>query len=65
MPKMKTNKSVSKRFKKTASGTFKRNKTKRRHLMTCKTRGQKRNFKDQPLVEATDSKRFAVLLPYA
>ncbi|OVE73687.1 50S ribosomal protein L35 [bacterium B13(2017)] len=65
MPKMKTNKSVAKRMKKTATGKFKRNKTRRRHLLTCKNRKQKRSFKEQPLVENNDSKRLSVLIPYA
>jgi large subunit ribosomal protein L35 len=65
MPKMKTNKSVSKRFKKTASGLFKRNKAKRRHLMVNKTSKQKRQSRQVALVHKTDSKRLQVLLPYA
>jgi large subunit ribosomal protein L35 len=65
MPKLKTNKSVSKRFKKTASGLFKRNKAKRRHLMTSKNAKQKRQFRQTAIVKLVDSRRLAVLLPYA
>lgn len=64
MPKMKTNKSVAKRIKKTATGKFTRNKAKARHLMTSKTRKQKRSFKEVPCVHKTDAKKFQVLLPY-
>lgn len=65
MPKMKTNKSVAKRVRKTASGKFKRGMSRRRHLMTCKTSKQKRGFRETPTLEKNDEKRLSVLLPYA
>jgi large subunit ribosomal protein L35 len=65
MPKMKTNKSVAKRLKKTATGKFKRGKTRRRHLMTCKNAKQKRGFREKPLVEKTNLRKVNTLLPYA
>ena len=37
MPKMKTNRSAAKRFKKTKSGLFKRSKGYRRHLSASKS----------------------------
>jgi len=64
MPKMKTNKSVAKRLSKTATGKFKRNKTRRRHLLVCKSAKQKRGFRDRPVVAKSDMKRLKVLLPY-
>ncbi|MBN2144257.1 MAG: 50S ribosomal protein L35 [Candidatus Aureabacteria bacterium] len=65
MPKLKTNKSVSKRFKKTASGLFKRNKTRRRHLMISKNTKQKRQFRKKVIVKQQDAKRLSRLMPYA
>jgi large subunit ribosomal protein L35 len=37
MPKLKTHSGAAKRFKKTASGKFKRGQTKMRHILTSKT----------------------------
>lgn len=65
MPKVKTNKSVSKRFRKTASGKFKRHQSKRRHLMVSKNASKKRQMRSAPVVHATDEKRLRILLPYA
>lgn len=65
MPKMKTNKSVAKRMKKTGTGKFKRGKTKRRHLMTCKNAKQKRNYREESVMDKSDTKRLKVLMPYA
>ena len=63
--KMKTNKSVAKRFKKTASGKFLRSKARRGHLMTSKNAKRKRAYRLKGAVEKTDSARLKVLLPYA
>lgn len=65
MPKLKTNKSVSKRLKKTASGKLKRGRTRRRHLMTSKNAKQKRSFRKTPMVKGVDAKRLSLLIPYA
>jgi len=42
MPKMKTNKSVKKRFRVTGTGKIKRNKCNRRHLLSGRTTKRKR-----------------------
>ena len=45
MPKMKTKKSVAKRFKVTGTGKIKRTHDGRNHILTKKTRKRKRNLK--------------------
>ncbi len=65
MPKVKTRKAVSKRFKLTKSGQLKRSSCKKRHLLTCKTRKQKRKLKDEKLVDAADLKNMKSMMPYA
>lgn len=54
MPKMKTNCSAKKRFKRTASGKFKRQKAYAAHILTKKTRKRKRNLKKSTLVHPTN-----------
>ena len=63
--KLKTNKSVSKRFKKTATGKFLRNKSKARHLMISKSPKSKRAYRLKAVISKGDSKRLSALLPYA
>ena len=64
MPKLKTKKTVSKRFKKTASGKLKRGRSFHRHILTSKSRKRKRHLKRDALVHDGDAKRIATLLPY-
>ena len=45
MPKMKTNKAASKRFKKTGTGELKRMKAYKSHILTKKSRKTKRNLR--------------------
>jgi len=63
MPKMKTNKSASKRFKKTATGKVKRNSAYHRHLLTSKSRKRKRQLRGSTLVAKSDTNRMKRLLP--
>jgi large subunit ribosomal protein L35 len=63
MPKVKTNRSAAKRFKKTASGKIVRRKALKRHMLTSKTRARKRRLRKSSLVDSADSKRMARLLP--
>ncbi len=42
MPKIKTNRGAAKRFKRTSSGSFKRNASHRRHILTKKPTKRKR-----------------------
>lgn len=64
MPKLKTNKSVKKRFKLTAKGKVKQNRKARRHLLTDKTSARKRHLRKQSVVAPSESKRIKKLLPY-
>ena len=62
MPKMKTNCSAKKRFKRTASGKFKREKAYRSHILTKKSRKTKRNLRTSTTVHPTDEKRVKRML---
>ena len=64
MPKVKTKKSVSKRFSVTKSGKVKSKNTKSRHLMTGKTRKNKRSFRDTSICGTTDARNVKEMLPY-
>jgi large subunit ribosomal protein L35 len=64
MPKMKTNRGAAKRFKITGSGKVVRNKAYSSHILTKKTTKRKRNLRKSELVDATNLKQVARLLPY-
>ncbi|MBP3352159.1 MAG: 50S ribosomal protein L35 [Lachnospiraceae bacterium] len=64
MPKMKTSKSAAKRFKLTGTGKLKRNKAYKRHILTKKTRKNKRNLRKPAMVDATNIKTMKKILPY-
>ncbi len=64
MPKLKTNRSAAKRFKKTGSGKIKRMKPGARHILTKKTTKRKRHLRKGVLVDKTDMKRVEKMLPY-
>jgi large subunit ribosomal protein L35 len=64
MPKLKTSKTVAKRFKKTASGKLKRGRAYHRHILTSKTRKRKRHMKRDAVVHDGDQDRIKTLLPY-
>ena len=63
MPKMKTRKSVAKRFRKTASGKLKRESAGRGHLFTSRSTKQKRHLRAGAMVSKSDHKRLAVHIP--
>ena len=65
MPKMKTVSAAKKRFKRTASGKFKREKAYHSHILTKKSRKTKRNLRQSTLVSAVDQKRIAAMLGLA
>ncbi len=65
MPKIKTNKAAAKRFKKTASGKWKRRKAYASHILTKKTTKRKRSLRKATLVDKTEQKRVERMLPYA
>ncbi len=64
MPKMKTNRATAKRFKITAKGKIKRRKGFLRHILTSKTRKQKRHLGKAGLVDKTNERAIKRLLPY-
>lgn len=64
MPKQKTRRGAAKRFKVTGTGKLKRRKAYLRHILTHKTRKQKRNLGQATLVDATNVKDIRRLLPY-
>jgi large subunit ribosomal protein L35 len=62
MPKQKTNRSAAKRFRKTGTGRFKRNKAFRSHILTKKSAKRKRHLRKPTLVAKADEKRVKRLL---
>lgn len=64
MPKMKTNKSAAKRFKKTGTGKLVRNKAYKRHILTKKSAKRKRNLRKAEVTDATNAKVMKKILPY-
>ena len=64
MTKMKTSRSAAKRFKLTGTGKLKRNKAYKRHILTKKTRKNKRNLRKPAMVDATNIKTMKKILPY-
>ena len=65
MPKMKTNRGAAKRFKKTASGGFKRGHALHSHFLTKKNQKVKRGLRGTDMIDAADKKTVKRLLPYA
>ncbi|MEO8191803.1 MAG: 50S ribosomal protein L35 [Acidobacteriota bacterium] len=63
MPKLKTHRGAAKRFRKTASGAFKRSKAMKSHILTKKAAGRKRGLAQATLVSKSDHKRVAEMLP--
>lgn len=64
MPKQKTSRGAAKRFKLTGTGKLKRRKAYLRHILTTKTRKQKRNLRQAVVVDKTNAKAIQRLLPY-
>ena len=64
MPKLKTHKGAAKRFRKTATGKFKRGKSQARHILTKKTTKRKRKLDIDTYVSKADQKQVEELLPY-
>jgi large subunit ribosomal protein L35 len=65
MPKIKTNRGAAKRFKRRASGGFKRNQSHRRHILTKKPTKRKRHLRSPADLAASDVKSAKKLMPYA
>ena len=64
MPKIKTSRGAAKRFKVTGTGKLKRRHGFLRHILTNKTRKQKRRLGKSALVDKTNEKALKRLLPY-
>jgi len=63
MPKQKTHRGAAKRFKRTASGKFKRSKAFKSHILTKKTTKRKRQLDMPGMVSKADQKRVERMLP--
>jgi len=64
MPKLKTHKGASKRFKKTASGKVKRGHSFLRHMLTSKAKKRKRHLGHSALVSEGDARKVKRMIPY-
>ncbi len=64
MPKVKTNRSAAKRFKKTGTGKLVRMKAYKSHILTKKTTKRKRNLRKSAVVDATNVKNMKKIMPY-
>ena len=62
MPKMKSSRAASKRFKLSATGKVKRSKAYKSHILTKKTTKRKRNLRQGTYVTAADENRMLQLL---
>jgi len=64
MPKIKTNRSAAKRFKKTGTGKLMRNKAYKSHILTKKSQKRKRNLRKSTVTDETNVKNMKKILPY-
>lgn len=62
MPKMKSSSAAKKRFKKTATGKFKRRKAYRSHILTSKSKKRKRHLRKPTLISEQEQKKIKMLL---
>lgn len=65
MPKLKSHRGASKRFRKTGSGKIVRGHSGARHILTTKTRKRKRVLDQETLISDADKRRVARMIPYA
>ncbi|HLH17837.1 MAG TPA: 50S ribosomal protein L35, partial [Bryobacteraceae bacterium] len=64
MPKLKTHKGASKRFKKTATGKVVRNRAFGRHILTSKPHKRKKKLHQSVVADAADQPTLKRMLPY-
>jgi len=64
MPKMKSNRGASKRFKATGGGGIKHAKSGKSHILSTKNRKRKRRLRESALVNPANEKSIRRLLPY-
>ncbi len=61
----KTRKSVAKRFKITASGKVIRNRSGKRHLLSCKSPKQRRRLGTATVLDRSDEDRIILNMPFS
>jgi large subunit ribosomal protein L35 len=64
MPKLKTHKGASKRFKKTGTGKVVRAHAFGRHILTSKSRKRKRNLHQTVVADESDQAKLKRMIPY-
>ena len=64
MPKLKTHKGASKRFKKTGTGKVARRHAFARHILTSKKRSRTRKLSKSVIVDPANEAAFKRMLPY-
>ena len=64
MPKLKTHKGASKRFKKTGTGKVTRHHAFARHILTSKKRSRKRRLGQGIVADETNQPALKQMLPY-
>lgn len=64
MPKLKTHKGASKRFKKTGTGKVVRHHAFARHILTSKARSRKRKLGQGVIADETDQAKLRRMIPY-
>jgi large subunit ribosomal protein L35 len=63
--KRKTHRGAAKRFRKTATGKFKRSQAMKRHILTKKNSSRLRQLDKETLVSKADTRVVRTMLPYA
>ena len=64
MPKLKTNRGAAKRFKRTATGKFKRSQAYLNHILTKKSTKRKRHLREALLIDSANQAAVRKMLPY-
>jgi len=64
MPKLKTHKGASKRFKKTGTGKVMRSHAFGRHILTSKPRKRKKKLHERVLADPADQRVLRRMIPY-
>jgi large subunit ribosomal protein L35 len=64
VPKIKSKRGATKRFRVTASGKIKRSKGFKGHLLSSKNKKRKRGLRHGALVSAVEQKNIRKLIPY-
>ena len=64
MPKLKTKRAAANCFKKTGSGSLKRSKAYKSHILTKKTTKRKRGLRKSAMMDKTNEKVMKKILPY-